>query len=318
MLRLSDGHRRATVGLKLEGASGFGSIKHRTARGLLTALERAGRLKVGDTIIESTSGNLGVALASLAQERGYQFVAVGDPNMTVEFRARLKSLGAVVEIIDELDEFGGYLLSRLAHVRDRLDRHPDWVWPNQYDNHANPSVHCLETAPELMRQIGERPIDAVFVAVSTGGTLRGIADYFREASPRTRLVAVDVRGSVALGGAPGARYLSGIGAGRRSSFLRPRDYDVVMRVDEFEAVRFCRYMANVVGTPIGASTGAVLAAAALRVRFHPQDSLFACLSPDGADSYLSTVYDDDWVRRVFGTVPAADDLAPVTMCRLED
>src|SRR5207302_1979767 len=136
----------------------------------------------------------------------------------------MRELGAEVDMVSSPDATGGYLLSRLARVRELCASSSRFAWTNQYENPANPRAHYQETGPEILRQLGGR-VDAIFVAVSTGGTLAGIGRYFRESSPSTRLIGVDARGSVVFGGPPGPRRLTGIGASRRSAFLVPGLYD---------------------------------------------------------------------------------------------
>ena len=220
--------RPRRVRLKLEAANRWGSSKDRTAFALLEALESSGELAAGATIVESSSGNLGVALAALARQRGYGFVAVVDPRVASANLRELQELGARIELADEPDEQGGYLLARLRRVQD-LVRNEGYAWTNQYGNPANPDIHYTETAPELWRQTADG-CDAVFVAVSTGGTLAGVARYLRETAPRVQVVAVDMVGSSALGYPSGPRLLTGIGSARRSEFLTPSDYDAAMLV----------------------------------------------------------------------------------------
>jgi len=177
---LIDGKSR-NVDLKLEGDNPGGSVKDRTAFGLLRSLESTGELRPGGRLLESSSGNLAISLAMLARDRGYQFTAVVDPRVTVENMRRLDSLGADTRMVETPDEMGGYLLSRLARVREMLVEDPGWLWTNQYSNAANPEAHYLGTAPEIHRQMEHR-VDAVFVAVSTGGTLAGTGRFLRAAS----------------------------------------------------------------------------------------------------------------------------------------
>src|SRR5204863_3761643 len=145
-------------------------------------------------------------LAWLARQRGYRFVAVIDPKTTPENVRRLQQLGARLELVDRPDAAGGYLLARIRRVRQLCASSPAYVWPNQYANPANPRAHEQGTGPELFAKLGGE-LDAVLVPVSTGGTLAGIARFCRQESPTTRVIAVDARGSVALGGSPGPRLL---------------------------------------------------------------------------------------------------------------
>lgn len=308
-IHLVIGGRERPVDLKLEGANPYGSLKDRTAAGLVDDLERRGRLAGGAILVESTSGNLGVALAAIARDRGYAFVAVVDPRTTPENLARLRRLGARIELVETPDETGGYLLSRLERVAELCASSDRFVWSDQYTNPANPRAHEQGTGPELVEQLGGE-LDAVFVPVSTGGTLAGIARCLRRESHATLIVAVDARGSVALGGRPGRRLLTGIGASRPSSFLSPGLYDRRVLVSDGDAFAFCRALAVSTGIRVGGSSGAALAACARLLAAQPDLGRVACVCPDRGGSYASTIYDDGWLARQ-GIASAALTLGPV-------
>jgi 2,3-diaminopropionate biosynthesis protein SbnA len=295
-VRLSIGGKRRNVYLKLEGENPGGSIKDRTALSLLRSLEKTGRLNSGGRLIESSSGNLAVGLATLARLRGYQFTAVVDPKVSVEKLQRLHELGAGTILVDTPDETGGYLLTRLARIRELLSADPGLLWTNQYSNAANPQAHYASTAPEILQQMEQR-VDAVFVAVSTGGTLAGIGRFFREASPDTRIIAVDTKGSVALGGSPGARRLTGIGSSRRSEFVDAGLYDELIYVEDCEAFSFCRALDTATGIGLGGSSGACLAACARYLQSHKKAERTVCLCPDRGEHYASTIFSDAWLAR---------------------
>jgi N-(2-amino-2-carboxyethyl)-L-glutamate synthase len=301
--------RTRVVQLKLEAANPCGSLKDRTAASLIDDLEQRGLLERGRVLVESTSGNLGIALAWLARQRGCRFVAVIDPKTTPENVRRLRQLGAHLELVDAPDAAGGYLLRRLERVRQLCASSSAYVWPDQYANPANPRAHEHGTAPELLAQLAGA-LDAVFVPVSTGGTLAGIARFLRRESPSTRIVAVDARGSVALGGRPGPRLLTGIGAGKRSTFATPDLYDEMVRVGDAEAFAYCRALAATTEIALGGSSGASLAACARLLARDGELERVACICPDGGRSYRSTIYSDRWLARN-GIRLGPDDLAPV-------
>ena len=292
---LIDGKSR-NVYLKLESHNPGGSVKDRTAFGLLQSLEATGQLQAGGRILESSSGNLAISLAMLARDRGYQFTAVVDPTMTAENMRRLHALGAETSVVESPKETGGYLLSRLARVREMLVEDPGLVWTNQYSNAANPEAHYLGTAPEIHRQMEHR-VDAVFVAVSTGGTLAGIGRFFREASPDTRIIAVDARGSVALGGSLGVRKVTGMGSSRRSEFVTPGLYDEIIYVGDCEAFAFCRALDAATGMKIGGSSGASLAACARYLQTHDNVERAVCICADRGEHYASTIFSDSWLAQ---------------------
>jgi len=290
------GGKCRNVYLKLEGDNPGGSIKDRTALSLLRSLENTGQLSTGGRLVESSSGNLAIGLAMLALDHGYQFTAVADPKVTAENMRRLHDLRAETAMVEAPDETGGYLLTRLGRIREMLADDPGLLWTNQYANTANPKAHYSGTAPELLRQMGRR-VDAVFVAVSTGGTLAGIGRYFREASPDTRIIAVDVRGSVALGGYAGLRKLTGIGSSRRSEFIDARLYDELIYVQDCEAFAFCRATDAATGIKVGGSSGACLAACARYLQSHRKAEWVVCICPDRGEHYASTIFSDSWLTQ---------------------
>jgi 2,3-diaminopropionate biosynthesis protein SbnA len=292
---LIDGKSR-DVYLKLEGENPGGSIKDRTALSLIRSLEATSRLRMGGRLVESSSGNLAIGLARLARDRGYRFTAVVDPKITAENLRRLRELGAETTMVQTPDETGGYLLTRLARIREMLAEDPGLLWTNQYRNAANPEAHCRGTAPEIARQMESR-VGAVFVAVSTGGTLAGIGRYFRETSPNTRIVAVDAIGSVALGGTPGVRKLTGMGCSQRSRFVNAGLYDELIYIGDREAFAFCRALDAATGLKVGGSSGACLAACARYLQSHREAERTVCICADRGEHYASSIYSDSWLER---------------------
>lgn len=290
------GGGRRGIHLKLERENPGGSVKDRTARSLISDLERRGLLAPDSVLVESTSGNLGVSLARIARARGLRFVAVVDPGASAESVRRMRSQGATVEVVEDRDRAGGYLLSRLRRVRELCESSARFVWPDQYQNPANPLAHELGTGPEILDQMGGE-VEAILVAVSTGGTLAGIARFFRRASPGTRLVAVDAIGSVALGGDAAPRLLTGIGASQRSRFLSSDLFDESILVGDREAFAVCRALARASGLRVGGSSGAVIAAAGRFLERERSARRVVCLCPDGGERYRSTIFDDAWLAR---------------------
>lgn len=297
------------VYLKLEGANPTGSMKDRTGYALLQDLSEQGKLHADSVIVESTSGNLGIALAAFCQQRHLRFIAVVDPKTTAENLCRLEAFGAQLDMVRESDATGGYLLSRLARVQSLCEQHPDYLWTDQYANPANPRIHYQTTGPELYRQMEEQ-LEAVFVPASTGGTLAGIGRYLREVSPTTRIIGVDACGSVIFGTPAAPRRLTGIGSSRPSNFLTRELYDTYLLVRDEEAFAFCQAIRASTGLLLGGSSGATLAACARYLAAFPELRRVACICADDGNNYASSIFSEQWLcqQRVCLT-PA--DLGPV-------
>jgi N-(2-amino-2-carboxyethyl)-L-glutamate synthase len=297
------------IHLKLESENPTGSVKDRTGYGLIQALEEQGRLNKRSIVIESTSGNLGVALSFFCKLKGYRFVAVIDPKTTQENIEKMQALGAQIEMVDQPDENGGYLLSRLERVRALCQSSSDYVWTDQYSNPANPHIHYLSTGPEMYHQMHGK-VDALFLAVSTGGTLAGVGRFFREVSPSTSIIGVDAHGSVIFGTPPAPRKLTGIGSSRVSDFITSDLYDSYMLVRDEEAFAFCRALWQATDIKVGGSSGAVLAACAKYLLAHPEVRNVVCLCADSGDNYANSIFNDDWIQK-YGLDVSKERLGPV-------
>ncbi|WP_255950582.1 2,3-diaminopropionate biosynthesis protein SbnA [Streptomyces odontomachi] len=284
--------------VKLEGLNPAGSIKIKAAREMVLDAESRGVLTPGCEIIESTSGNLGVALASICAAKGYRLTLVTDPNANARTVRFCRALGARVVTMRRHDAAGGYLGTRIEFIRRRVAAEPGLVWLNQYSNPQNPRAHSRHTVTEILDAFGVP--DWLFVGTGTSGTLMGCVRGLRERGLPTRVVAVDAVGSVTFGGPPARRCIPGIGASRRPELLDDDGTFLKTLVAEPDSVRMCRRVARVYGLLLGGSSGSALAAvAALRERIAPGSRVLV-LSPDMGDGYLDTVYDDDWVRERFG------------------
>lgn len=249
----------------------------------------------GTVVVESTSGNLGLAMAHILPAIDCEFLAVVDLKTPPATRQGLAEQGARLIVVDEPDGQGGYLLGRLDVVRRICAENPTYRWPNQYENLASPRVHRNTTGPEIADQAGAA-LGAVYAPVSTGGTLAGIAAHMREHRPDVTCVAVDVTGSVALGGTAGRRLLPGIGASRRSSFLGDDAYDRAVHVDDVEAIAVCRILREDLGMAVGGSTGCTVRALIHDIASGAPPPFPVCLAADGGAKYLDSFYCDDWIK----------------------
>lgn len=284
--------------IKIEALNPAGSIKIKTAKGLIEGAEQKNVLKRGDRIIESSSGNLGVALAMICAAKGYQFTCVCDPNASPYAIATIRAYGAEIVEINEKDPNGGYLGSRIEYIERRIAREPGLHWLNQYKNDENPRAHFRATAASILDQFGS--VDYLFVGAGTTGTLMGCAQFFSERSPATTIVAVDTLGSVIFGHPPGKRLIPGIGSSRRPEILSEHLIKDVMLVREIDAIEMCRSLAANYGLLVGGSTGSILAAIAQRAQSIPSGSRVIAISPDLGEKYLNSIYSDDWISLNFG------------------
>jgi cysteine synthase len=289
--------------VKHESYLASGSVKERTAIGLLWALDQQEPLTPGTVVVESTSGNLGIALARQLARVGGRLIAVIDPKTPVATRQLLIAAGATLHIVHEDDGHGGYLLTRLATVRALIAAHPDYRWTNQYENDANPEIHARTTGPEILCQAGLQ-LDAIYVAVSTGGTLAGIARHVRSTGRAIRLIAVDAFASMASG-LPAtraitadARLLPGIGASRQSSFLTSQSFDTRHLVRDSDAIAMCRMLREDTDIGVGGSTGCVLSACITDLTSAGAPARPLCLAPDDAGKYEDLIYSDEWLEQV--------------------
>ncbi|MEU5103163.1 MULTISPECIES: cysteine synthase family protein [unclassified Streptomyces] len=300
------GGRTARIWLKLEAQQPFGSIKARTAEALLDHLEAAGALRPGRRVVESTSGNLGIALAGLCAARGYRCTLIVEPTTPGSSIDRMTAYGAEVVTVAEVP--GGRTVdARLDAVRQILRRDGDAVWTNQYESPANPRVHTTRTAAELVRDAPRGRFDAVAVAVSTGGTLAGVAEYFRHRLPDARIIAVDAVGSAALGGAPADRpfKLAGFGSGRVSGFVRPRHFDHRALLRDEDAAAACARIRRRTGISLGGSAGAAVLAATVHAARDPALRELACVCPDSGEKYAELTDGGDGGDGVPGEPPGA-------------
>lgn len=285
--------------LKLESLNPAGSIKLKTAVGLVDDLHRRGLIGPDTMLIESSSGNLGVALAMICAERGIAFTCVVDPNTSSHNIRMMRSYGAQVIRVDTPDANGGYLGTRIALIRDRLAGDPRYLWLNQYENAANPRAHARTTARSISRQIGH--VDYLFVGAGTTGTLMGCVEHFRRHHPTTRIIAVDSVGSVTFDTPAGRRYIPGLGTSQRPPIFNIEGIHALELVPESRTVAMCRVLARTKGLLVGGSTATVIAAVhAWRERIEP-GAVVVALSPDWGERYLDTLYDDQWVERHFGS-----------------
>lgn len=275
---------------KLEYYNPSFSIKDRTALGLVKAALASGKLKKGATLIESTSGNLGKSLAMLGAVYGFHVIVVIDAKTSESVIRWCKAYGAELEMVRETDENGGYQKTRVARVKKLLEKYPNAVWPNQYDNEDNPAFHFATTGEE----VAELGIDVVVGSVSTGGHLCGISRKVKQRKPQTTVIACDVEGSTVFGGAFHPYLVSGSGLGWRSSNTDLSVLDKICILSDQEAISACRLMARESGLLVGGSSGLVLCGSVAWLKQTSAQSVVAII-PDSGVNYLDQIYNDEWL-----------------------
>lgn len=284
---------QARVFLKLEGLNPAGSVKLKTALVLIEEAEKSGALGPGSRVIESSSGNLGIALSVVCAARGYPLVVVSDPNATRQSIRVMESLGTEVVEVTQRDANGGYLQTRIDYIHQRLADQADLLWLNQYANPGNVSAHRDRTARAIHEGLGH--VDALFVGAGTTGTLMGCVEYFARHSPHTRIIAVDSVGSVTFGRAAAPRFIPGLGTSRLPEIYRDTGTFEKVLIEEVDTITMCRLVAARYGLLAGGSTGTVLAAVRQLGPTLPAGARIAAISPDMGDKYVDTVYSDPWV-----------------------
>lgn len=277
---------------KLEMLNPCGSMKDRPARRIVEHGLATGELAPGMRLVESTSGNLGVALAAVARVHGLDFTAVVDPNTTPANLDLLAVHGADVDMVTDLDASGGYLHTRIARAQE-LAACPGTMWVNQYANDHNPAAYRDTLAIEILDAV-EGPIDILVAAVSTTGSLHGVARRLRTRYPQLRVVAVDAVGSVIFGGHPAPRRIPGFGASRVPELLSPDEIDQVVPVDENATRTGCHRLVDTESILAGGSSGAVIAAIDQVAHEHGRPTgrplRIVTVLPDRGERYLDQIY----------------------------
>ncbi len=276
---------KARILAKLEYFNPAGSVKDRIAKAMIDEAEKSGKLKPGSVIIEPTSGNTGIGLASVAAARGYRIIIVMPETMSVERRQLMKAYGA--ELV--LTEGAKGMKGAIARAEELAKEIPDSFVPGQFVNPANPRAHFETTGPEIWEDT-DGAVDYFVAGVGTGGTVTGVGEYLKTRKPQTKVVAVEPASSAVLStGVAGSHKIQGIGAGFVPDVLNTKVYDEIITVSNEDAFGIGKKIGVSEGVLVGISSGAaVWAAIELAKRPENEGKNIVVLLPDTGDRYLST------------------------------
>ncbi len=284
--------------VKLEAYNPTGSVKDRAASYILCKLFKSKVIDKNTTIIESSSGNFGVALAAFCKYYGLKFIAVIDPHTTPMNEMLIKSYGAETIKVNQPDDFGGYLISRIKKVKEIISETKNSYWINQYENPLNAQAYYQSLGKEICYQIEE--IDYIFLGISSGGTITGVSQKVKENFPNVKVVAVDVEGSEIFGNGGKKRCIPGIGSSIVPKIINEALIDDIIIVNEVDTIKACYELLENYTFFVGGSSGSVLTGIKKYFKYLNQTKPLNIVTifPDRGERYYSTIYNRKWCENI--------------------
>ncbi|CAM1356205.1 2,3-diaminopropionate biosynthesis protein SbnA [Tenacibaculum halocynthiae] len=285
---------------KLEFYNPTGSVKDRAACYIINRLLSEGTINKNTTLIESSSGNFGVALSAYAKHNGLKFTCVIDKTTLPVNEMLIRLQGAEVIRITEPDAHGGYLLNRIKKIKEILNKTDNIYWVNQYANPLNAQAYYNSLGTEICLEAPRQKVDYLFMGISSGGTITGVSQRVKKNYPNAKVIAVDVNGSVIFGGKSQKRFIPGIGSSMRPEIIKHAKIDDVVYVNEDETINSCRELLERHNLYAGGSSGSVYAGIKKYFKKNKVDSKvnIMCVFADRGERYMSTIYNDEWCEMV--------------------
>ncbi|MNW36484.1 putative siderophore biosynthesis protein SbnA [compost metagenome] len=287
---------------KLEFLNPTGSVKDRAAKYIIETLLETGKIDSSSILVESTSGNFGIALSSYSKMYGLPFYCVIDPLISPINEQLIRLLSEKVFKVDKRDENGGYLLNRLRKINELLQSDSNIYWVNQYWNPLNAEAYYHSLGDEILAQM-DNDLNYIFIGVSSGGTITGLSQKIKEKLPSCKVIAVDIEGSVVFGGIPAKRYIPGIGSSMVPPILQGAQIDEIVYVNEYSTIQYCKKLLRDYSIFAGGSSGSAMAAIhkyfSMEKLTDQKKAKVMTIFCDRGDRYASTIYNDVWVNNTY-------------------
>ncbi len=279
---------------KAEFLNPTGSVKDRAAYFVIKKLLENKEIDKDTTLIESSSGNFGIALSAYCKHYGLKFICVVDPHISPLNDMLIRAFGALIIKVTTPDENGGYLLTRIRKVKQLCEEIKNSYWVNQYGNPYNAEAYYHSLGGEICDAMEE--LDYIFLGISSGGTITGVSRRIKEKFPQAKVIAVDIIGSVIFGHPPKKRYIPGIGSSMVPTILNHSKIDDVVMMDEVSTIKACHEMLEKYNIFAGGSSGSAYAGIKKYFKEHPVDKPVNVVTvfPDRGERYYNTVYDEKW------------------------